>query len=443
MIRLQGDTVWPLVPFERSMLDDDLPGSPMTFTAAWRIEGPLDPGRLAAAFDAALGSHPLLGCRVEHGAWVPAPHRPSLRCGTPGEAAPRPLDIAGTPALSATLARDGGTADLRLTFHHAACDGIGALEFCGDLFARYRGDAPAAGQADPTLLAERKRLERPAAVDATWLDGVRHLAGEAWRFLADRAAALPCRPVPAVKAGRPRDPPADDLHAVRFSTAETDALRRLASARGATLNELLLAVLMAAIAPVCGPSASRWRGGWLGVVQPVNLRPPRPARLPACNAIGYAFLRRPLAACDGWEQLLPGIVGDSRAIARYGLAACFNDALELVDRLPAPLRRRFIRGMRPGTFVFSYLGDPVRRFSRGARAATGDRTGIDLGDCRVIDFSGAPPTRPGTELAILASLFGRRLTLWLRPSSALVAADIWQPLAAGIDAAVRALLPPA
>jgi hypothetical protein len=442
MIRPQGGTTWPLVPFERYMLDDDLPAAPMTFTVTWRIEGPVAPDRLRAALDLALVSHPLLACRVAGDAWVPAPGGVPFRCLPPAAApaiATKRLDVAHDAALDAVLVDGGDTSEFRLTFHHAACDGIGAMEFCGDVFAHYRGDAPAARRADPALLADRRRLERPEVVDATWLDAVRHFAGEGWRFLADQAVAIPCGPA------EPATTPPAALHPVRLSCGETSALRRRATAQGATLNELLLGVLVSAIARHCGAAAASRRDAWLGVVQPVSLRPPRPARLPACNCIGYAFLRRPLAACDTWERLLPGIVSDGQAIARFGLAACFNDALRLICRLPGPLRRRLIRAMRPGTFIFSYLGDPVRRFSRGLRGAAGgsaaDGTAvIDLGGCRVVDFSGAPPPRPGTELAILASLFGQRLTLWLRPSAALAAAPNWSPLAAEIDAAVRALL---
>jgi len=64
---------------------------------------------------------------------------------------------------------------------------------------------------------------------------------------------------------------------------------------------------------------------------------------------------------------------------------------------------------------------------------------LDLGDCRVVDFRGAPPPRPGTELAILASLFGQRLTLWLRPSGPLRGSASWGLLPEAIELAVRNL----
>ena len=107
------------------------------------------------------------------------------------------------------------------------------------------------------------------------------------------------------------------------------------------------------------------------------------------------------------------MVDDSRAVVKYGLAGCFHDALAMLQRVPNPFRRWFVRAMKPGTFVFSYLGDPRRRF---AHSLAGEQESIDVGDFKIVNFSVAPPPRNGTELAILASLFGQLLTLWMRPS---------------------------
>ena len=90
--------------------------------------------------------------------------------------------------------------------------------------------------------------------------------------------------------------------------------------------------------------------------------------------------------------------------------------------------------MRPGTFVFSYLGDPRRRFAQPLGMS---QDTVDLGDCKVVGFSAAPPPRKGTELGILASLFGQRLTVWVRPSQRLAGTSSMKNLFALIETAIR------
>jgi len=451
-----GARFWPLVPFEQYLLDDDRPGSPMTFTMAWRLAGSVDAGRMRAAVEAAVLSHPLLGCLVRRGCWVPAAGGvPFLRVTA---AAPRPagdsIDPCREAGLRVTLvepAAGSAETELRLAFHHAVCDGIGAVEFSGDVFTAYRaagGDGPQPAlprsrrdhKVDTSLLADRGRLDRPVVPGATWRSAAGHFLAEGRRFFTERAVQIPCGL--SAESGPEAGPVP-----VRFTGAETAALRRVASAVDATLNELLLALLVSVIGGHCSLATPARRGDWIGVVQPVSMRPPRPARLPACNNIGYAFLRRPLAGCEDWRAVLPGMVRDARAVKQMGLAACFNDALAVLGRLPEPLRRPLVRAMRPGTFIFSYLSDPVRRFPPGLRgegdgsvAAARLAAGVDLGGCHVVDFIVAPPTRPGTELGILASLFGQRLTLWLRPSGQLRGSTSWRRLPAAIELAIRRLL---
>lgn len=128
------------------------------------------------------------------------------------------------------------------------------------------------------------------------------------------------------------------------------------------------------------------------------------------------------------------MISDSRAVGKYGLAGCFHDAIAVLQKVPNPFRKWFVRSMRPGTFVFSYLGDPRRRFAQPLGMS---QDTVDLGDCKIVGFSAAPPPRKGTELGILASLFGQRLTVWVRPSQRLAGTSSMKDLFALIETAIR------
>ena len=66
-----------------------------------------------------------------------------------------------------------------------------------------------------------------------------------------------------------------------------------------------------------------------------------------------------------------------------------------------------------------------------------EQESIDVGDFKIVNFSVAPPPRNGTEVAILASLFGQRLTLWMRPSQRLSGTVSMKKLRMLVEAAVR------
>ncbi len=414
--------MWSLTPFEQYMVDDDCIGFPMEFTAIWSCEGSVNQAHLQRSLDEALKHHPLLTCRLEGKKWVPSGRRvvvQQVECCQIDTEKMGATSGCVEPLKVQLITLSDGHYEIHMTFHHASCDGIGAMEFCGDVFKEYAKECsgsngyknvPKRKQVGAaTLLDSRGVLERPVVEGVSWLDAMRFFLGEARWFFLDRAIAIPCDGVGFDATSK------TELPSIQLTREETIQLRRYAEKQGASLNELLMALLTGVIGNFCHASGQSGKS-WVGMVQPVNMRPRLTHRMPASNGIGYAFYRRKISECRCWKDLLPKIVNDSRAVVKYGLAGCFHDALAILQRVPNPFRRWFVRAMKPGTFVFSYLGDPRRRF---AHSLAGEQESIDVGDFKIVNFSVAPPPRDGTELAILASLFGQRLTLWMRPSQRL------------------------
>jgi NRPS condensation-like uncharacterized protein len=394
------------------MVDDDSADFPMNFTAVWSCEGSVDLDRLQQSLDDVLRNHPLLTSRLENAMWVSSNDRVVIQqmdC-CRDESKKVELEAWVVPLVVRLVDKRAGSTEIQMTFHHAVCDGIGATEFCGDVFMAYANDffgdfgkrkiAKRKQLGAVELLNSRNQLARPVVEGVSWFDAIRFLADEAKWFFLDRATAIPCDGIDdnVVRSAQ--------LLSIQLTREETVALRHSADMRGASLNEFLMALLTGVIGNFCeAPGQSR--KSWVGMVQPVNMRPRLSQRMPAANGIGYAFYRRRIDECRCWEDLLPKLIDDSRAVVKYGLAGCFHDALAILQKIPSPLRQWFVRSMKPGTFVFSYLGDPRRRF---AHSLAGEQESIDVGDFKIVNFSVAPPPRNGTELAILASLFGQRLT---------------------------------
>jgi NRPS condensation-like uncharacterized protein len=432
--------MWSLTPFEQYMVDDDSVDFPMNFTAVWSCEGSVDLDRLQQSLDDVLRNHPLLTSRLENAMWVSSNNRVVIQQMDCCRDESKKVELASgrVVPLKVQLVRcSSGCSEIHMTFHHASCDGIGAMEFCGDVFREYaKACSGSTGHQNipkrkkvgaSTLLGSRGVLERPVVEGVSWLDAMRFFLGEARWFFLDRATAIPCDGVVLDDTSK------NELPTIQLTRGETNQLRRYAEIHGASLNELLMALLTGVIGNFCkAPGQSR--KSWVGMVQPVNMRPRLSQRMPAANGIGYAFYRRRIDECRCWEDLLPKLIDDSRAVVKYGLAGCFHDALAILQKIPSPLRQWFVRSMKPGTFVFSYLGDPRRRF---AHSLAGEQESIDVGDFKIVNFSVAPPPRNGTEVAILASLFGQRLTLWMRPSQRLSGTVSMKKLRMLVEAAVR------
>ena len=140
------------------------------------------------------------------------------------------LDTARGPLAQLLLVeRSDGMTDILAQFHHAACDGLGALTFLGDfcaiLDATLRGDRPPADTGDPLSLRGRGRygldswkLLRSLPAQARGLEGV-------WKFLRNRPVQLAAVTI---------DEPPSRTHRLQRSSAEFDAddvrsLRRAAT----------------------------------------------------------------------------------------------------------------------------------------------------------------------------------------------------------------------
>jgi len=363
---------------------------------------------------------------------------------------------------------------LVLTVHHATTDGIGGFEFCSDLFERYRslqsssldsiildsiileniqvdenGSAQSENRLSPNprlrrnertksvsipLLDERELLDRSIPHPVSRWTVIKALSFEAYQLFWRQSGTVKNdstvrgtsqeRGNPKRSNPTPLTPKSSEvqqalsrnfgsafqLHPIFFDEDETEGFRRAATNLGCSPHELLLASCLKVFADhrIDGEGKPK---GWIAAVIPVNMRLTRDQRSPCHNGIGYAIIKRSTADCQRVSVNAKTFVNDFKAIQQWHLAGLFVDGLRILRRFPVWFSQWVIRNSRPGTFVLSFVGDPARRFPCRFRD-TG--FGLDLQDCHVVDLAGAPPTRPGTEVALLASFFRNRFTVWLR-----------------------------
>ena len=173
----------PLTPFEEYMLADDRPQWPMSFFLRLELRGQYDPAILTSALTAALARHPLLASLLADDGggglqWVAGPGVPPpvsfARAGCELDFPEgRQIDLRRRIGVRVWVRSDGADEwTLWLQFHHACCDGLGAMQFVGDVLAAY----PQAEQRN-TAIIRRFSIRSDCAVGDVSLDILRRYCG--------------------------------------------------------------------------------------------------------------------------------------------------------------------------------------------------------------------------------------------------------------------------
>lgn len=391
----------PLTPFEHLMLVDARPGYPMCFFIECVVEGPLEADRLRRAVEHASQRHPRFRSRVawrgNHPHWLtPDVHPAFVWLPDPAGLDPwRPVDLereSGVRIVTRTLGQT--LHSVIMMVHHCVCDGIAACEFLGDLWSYYDGREPPELRHCSTRRNEGVMTTCPSLPD---------MLGEAFAFL--RFVPHPLALMPCHGTATHEDAFAPPYASIDLDEHEAVRLRRAASARRATVNDLVLAAVMrAAIAwNDCGGT----RHGGVRVTVPVSTRESR-QRQPARNTISYAFIDRHRDACRDRESLAQSIASASRWILSSGAVGGFLEAVRLLRRSAWMLKATTRLPICLSTVVVSNLGDVSRRM-RSALPRTGGR--LLSGGVVIRGFRGVPPLRPRTRASVLVLQYAGAMTI--------------------------------
>lgn len=434
----------PLVTFEEYMLADDRHTYPMNFFFRFRLSGHVDRAALQTAQREALSRNPLLHAVVHkpgrsRAEWHPyeGETSPPVWCDAPpvdGYPPCRHLDLSREPGLRLFAWSDGDGDCLLLQFHHACCDGLGAIQFIEDLCVAYgkqTGTALDHRSLDPSLLSGRgrfglsaRKLLRMLPQQVTGLKGVR-------QFLMRRASPLVQRGVDLVE-----EPLTDVFPAavtLRFTEQQTQALRQLAVEKSVTGNDLLLTEVFSAV------SEFRQQQGtddnkWIRFTVPINLRSSTDRRQPATNIVAMVFLdRRPRQIRDP-EKLLQSVHDEMDLIKRKQLGLTSVLTLEAARCLPGGLSNCVPSDRCNSTAVVTNLGRvSLMRLPRTGREAS-------IGELRITDFDILAPIRPHTNAAFAIFEYAKRLAITLHYDARVFSTELASELADCLNARLQTLM---
>lgn len=408
----------PLNAIEHYMLADDSADYPRLFRLVIRLRANVDEARLATALESAAGRHPLLRAGVECDGdeprrwierqdsrikidWARGVREPGLIL----EEEVAPIDLRDDPALRVRVDRACDGDVLTLEFHHAAVDGLGAMQFVEDLLLYY-ACAPAVVEARLRELDQTRLATRNSFGLTGWRRPIRWLYGSlGWIGAVEY---LLHRPVPV---GFAKEEGSDEPRKSGFlwralDESETRWLRSATRHDDVTLNDRLVRDVFLALQEWFELNAPEQRRRHKRIMVPTNLRAEADLVLPAANVVAMVNIDRKPHHWKSPLRMLRVLHWELSIVKQLRLGVIFVQILGVLQRLFG-LERFLSRERCQATCVVSNLGIVLPKFTN------------DL----VCGVEFYPPIRPLTTVAIGATTCGDRLNLSLHYDAAALTAE--------------------
>ena len=428
-------TCVPLTPLEESLIVDDRASYPWNILYRLQFGGRLDRTKFEEALASTLARHWHLRSRVRR-RWTQRFVRELAA------ESPRPrihwnehelgrwprvhkLDAAAGETLEFWVRAGEAHSELLVHVHHVAVDGLGAVQFLGDLLTAYHGAEASSGpvavkDASPTESPRGAELPRGVEGNSSG-NGLRKtgkqiLDGVQWvrQFLTRRP--VPLVPHEAASLDQPLSANYPTLNAHTFTATETAAL--LASARqlSVSLNDLLLRDLFATLFIWRRERGHAEAEQWLRILVPMDVRTAADRDRPAANRMSGVFLDR--REIDGQDAaaLLRSLHDEMTAIKRNKSQRVFLLTLRVSSFVPGLIGWVARRAKVVHTAILSNLVRPFAELPLPRDQGRLIVAGLPLDSLEFFR-----PIRPHTCLAYGIATYAGRLTIGLHADSRFLA----------------------
>ncbi len=242
---------------------------------------------------------------------------------------------------------------IRLLFHHACCDGVGAIRMIGQVFSAYSHASDplrrGGGSEDEEILD--RRLPRvgvaqpPGQLSQPEPSGYRRQLPNAknlWTTIRGKNVHLtqsaPCLAPRLEKNGWIHTDAEittfQNMTRLMFSRAQSDQIREILRARKLMLNDWAVAVTLHALAELTGAAASS--RNHIMILNPVEMRT-WAQRRDTQNHIGLAFVRRRHEQLGNVHQSLESVRDQMQNVRRYGTANELASGIAFAEGIPGCL----------------------------------------------------------------------------------------------------------
>jgi len=411
----------PISPFERYMLLDDSNEYPMSFVLIVNLKGCLHRVSFEQSALFAIERHPLLMSRVGHvrgkgQCWLPEP-TPAVPIdwqdgGQPVRNSVRQrIDLTREIGVRISVNRVPESAEVLFEFHHACTDGIGGVQFIGDLLAHYARLTALEGDELPEMEAvdvERLRArERFSISDSETSSKSVNSPFVLFRKLMKLVRRSPA-PLVATR-NHQRSGAALEFPAMISRTIERTELQRLkvvAAQKSVELNDLYMFEMFQTLRDWNRNHSAAPDDQWLRIGMPTSLRTPQHDQMPAANVVSYMFLTRRAGDFDRPEEMLAGIHRQTSMVVNERLGRLAVNGLRYVLKVPGLLWCLLRLNRCFCTAILANVGDIRRQFRVRFPLKQGKCV---AGNVVLESLMGSPPVRPNTRLSTSMGTYGGSL----------------------------------
>ena len=421
----------PLTPIERVFFEQDRPTHPIQFFCRLRFTGVLNEEVLREALRKTIERHPVFRAVVSSTSdarchWQDSGGNvPALRWldQEPGEDYPRStfLDIQKTPGLEITVVAGRTRSDLIVQVHHAACDGIGSLDFLADFLTMY-ANCLSGTQTYRLRQLKTEQFKQRGQFGVTfwkWLRApcftILSVVRAVQFSLGKPVPLMPQRPDYG-NSRLPADYPEGCFH--RFSREESAVIQSVADKSGTSINNLLSRDLFLAL--------DRWRNAqgysgaddWLRIVIPTSLRTLAQRTMPVANLVSNLYLDYQASGLQDPDKVLFEIDREIELLKRSRLGLMFSNIFGILERFPRLFQETAGRDRCWATMLLTNLGPAL------ANCFLPRRDGCLELDDLVLDNVEMLPGIPAYQCVNFSiSLYAGRLSLGMSYDSRVISAE--------------------
>lgn len=401
------------------MLADDGDRYPRTFVIGLEFSGEIERTAFEEVLAETLRYEPRLSALVTRRGfsgpcWLPSDRRATVewlpRAQLPDSVAARRIDLRRETGLLVLAVPTDTGVRISHVFHHACCDGLGALAFLGRLYAGYsRKVRPGTNVESTPANVDAIRNCRPAD-DLPERIGSRSEARRAsWRRVREVLTTRPARLHPDGETCRVEPSlvfPGSLTHVL--DDRQTRQLKRTARQHAATLNDLLLAAMFRSLRTWNTARDATRRHEPYQIMAPVDLRSPQHDDLPAANLVSCFFVKQSGAACDNPDELLRSVAARTQYAVQSRSGLIMYNAIRRLSRVPGLLNLVLKAWRTQATAMVSYVGDA----GRAMQTCFPKRRGRCLvGNLELKQITATGLVRPGTAANLTAGTYAGELVL--------------------------------